>query len=550
MDRDECPSNSQPFCDLPGAKLMLSLTYFKAWPRHLHTAPPSGQSLSESAHQVPLALPTPKFREIYYEPKYKFIQVYLICLFSVNIRLKYASAGSRALLDTGLSPSSATRALTYSAAADLQEEQELSCCQKSQASSLHHHGVSISHGTKKFSPAPAWGPSQSFKNCSNVGPSCRLQFFKHCSNLSSPCRSPLPLLRPHLTLSPASEAGRAEGCEVSLVSHTYPLFGHGFLHGPHSLRALPPVQASRRRLRSRLEPAVTGTGQFTASSHTGHARSSPASFAQYRAPGGQGMGVAVSSSRVVSGRFFLLMGKTPHTLPLLQHGFPPTAGSPPQTSPAWVPSMESQVLPANLLQHGLLSPWVHRFCQEPAPVRGLHGVTASFGSIHLLQRGVLHRLQVDICSTVNLHGLQGDSLPHHGLHQGLQGNLCSATWSTSSPSFFTDLAMQGDREWGLRSVHHTLSLLLLPPHTLPLLQHGVPPTGDSPPRTSPTFTSPSPPKKKKNEEFLTKDYRLAVESCRDSVRKAKAHLELNLARDMKGSKKVFYKHVISKIKAT
>ncbi|KAK4830737.1 hypothetical protein QYF61_013187 [Mycteria americana] len=31
-----------------------------AWPRHLHTAPPSGQHLLESAHQVPLALPTSK----------------------------------------------------------------------------------------------------------------------------------------------------------------------------------------------------------------------------------------------------------------------------------------------------------------------------------------------------------------------------------------------------------------------------------------------------------------------------------------------------------
>ncbi|KAK4831166.1 hypothetical protein QYF61_015636 [Mycteria americana] len=40
--------------------------------------------------------------------------------------------------------------------------------------------------------------------------------------------------------------------------------------------------------------------------------------------------------------------------------------------------MGSQVLPANLLQHGLLSPWVHRFCQEPAPSRASHRVTASF----------------------------------------------------------------------------------------------------------------------------------------------------------------------------
>ena len=32
----------------------------RAWPRQLHTAPPSKQCLLESAHQVPLALPTSK----------------------------------------------------------------------------------------------------------------------------------------------------------------------------------------------------------------------------------------------------------------------------------------------------------------------------------------------------------------------------------------------------------------------------------------------------------------------------------------------------------
>ncbi|KAK4810966.1 hypothetical protein QYF61_014438 [Mycteria americana] len=96
--------------------------------------------------------------------------------------------------------------------------------------------------------------------------------------------------------------------------------------------------------------------------------------------------------------------------------------------------MGPQVLPATLLQHGLLSARVHRFCQEPAPAQALHRVTASFGCIHLLRHGVLHGLQVDICSTVDLHGLQGDSLPHQVLHHGLQGNLCSGAWSTSSPS--------------------------------------------------------------------------------------------------------------------
>ena len=70
----------------------------------------------------------------------------------------------------------------------------------------------------------------------------------------------------------------------------------------------------------------------------------------------------------------------------------------------------------------------------------LHRVTASFRHIHLLRHGVLHGLRVDVCSTVDLRGLQGDSLPHHGLHHRLQGNLCSGAWSIS-PSSFPDLGV-------------------------------------------------------------------------------------------------------------
>jgi len=101
----------------------------------------------------------------------------------------------------------------------------------------------------------------------------------------------------------------------------------------------------------------------------------------------------------------------------------------------------SQALPVNLFQRGLLS---------------LHGATGPTSSLlqhrlrtgsqppsgtHLLRRGVLHGLQVDICSTIDLHRLQGDSLPHHGLLHGLQGNVCSGAWSTSSPSSFTDFGV-------------------------------------------------------------------------------------------------------------
>lgn len=45
----------------------------------------------------------------------------------------------------------------------------------------------------------------------------------------------------------------------------------------------------------------------------------------------------------------------------------------------------------------------HRSCKEPALVWACHRVTASFGD-PLLQCGVLHRLQVDVCSSVNRYG--------------------------------------------------------------------------------------------------------------------------------------------------
>lgn len=43
--------------------------------------------------------------------------------------------------------------------------------------------------------------------------------------------------------------------------------------------------------------------------------------------------------------------------------------------------------------------------------------------------------------TVDLLGLQGESLPRHGLHHRLQGNSCSDIWSTFSPSFSTGLGV-------------------------------------------------------------------------------------------------------------
>lgn len=58
----------------------------------------------------------------------------------------------------------------------------------------------------------------------------------------------------------------------------------------------------------------------------------------------------------------------------------------------------------------------------PASARTSLRVMAFFGCNRLLWCGVLHRIQVGICSTVNLHGLQGLSLPSQ--HR-LRENLCS-----------------------------------------------------------------------------------------------------------------------------
>ncbi|XP_032913876.1 uncharacterized protein LOC116995338 [Catharus ustulatus] len=77
----------------------------------------------------------------------------------------------------------------------------------------------------------------------------------------------------------------------------------------------------------------------------------------------------------------------PHTLPLLKHGSLPWGTVLLQC----VFSTEDQVLPVNLLQHGLPTG------SQPPLV------------IHLLQHRILRGLQVDLCIAVILRGLQGHS---------------------------------------------------------------------------------------------------------------------------------------------
>jgi len=119
---------------------------------------------------------------------------------------------------------------------------------------------------------------------------------------------------------------------------------------------------------------------------------------------------------------------------LLQHGsFPWSAVIlQEQAAPVWVP-------------HRVRSP-----SRKPGPAwapfsTGLQVLPGTCSSVDFLEGHsllwVILGLQVDICSTVCLHGLQGHSLPYHGLLRGLQRNLCSGAWSTSSLSFFTDLGV-------------------------------------------------------------------------------------------------------------
>jgi len=187
------------------------------------------------------------------------------------------------------------------------------------------------------------------------------------------------------------------------------------------------------------------------------------------------MGVIVSSSHIVCCSLSL-RGRIPHILPLLQREGPshgrqfstnfsnvsPSHGlqlflNCPSVGPFHgVQSFRNRLLQrgsptgsqapsANLLQRGLLSPWVHRSWQKPAAARALRGVTASFRNPPASAWGLFHGLQVDLCSIVDLHGLQGNNLPHHGLHHELQGRaFCSDISGTSSPFFFNDLGVCRD----------------------------------------------------------------------------------------------------------
>jgi len=111
--------------------------------------------------------------------------------------------------------------------------------------------------------------------------------------------------------------------------------------------------------------------------------------------------------------------------------------------------------------------------QEPVLVQAPHEVTASFRHPPASVCGPFHGLQVQICSTVDLDGLQGDNLPHHGLQHELQRKtFCSSVSSTSSLSFFTDLGVC--RVVSFTLSHSSLSTAVSQQFFFPLLEYVIP----------------------------------------------------------------------------
>jgi len=179
------------------------------------------------------------------------------------------------------------------------------------------------------------------------------------------------------------------------------------------------------------------------------------------------MGVVVSSSHIVSATrsssagglltLFLcfIMGSLPretvlhkllqyesflwdvvlHRL-LQQEFFPRAAVLQEQMAPLRVPHGVTSTDSKHASAWAPLSPQVYRSRRSLIQCRLSTGSQPPSG-IPLLQHEVLHRLQVEICSTVDFCRLQGDNLPHHGLLHRLQGNRCSS----GSSSFLTDLGV-------------------------------------------------------------------------------------------------------------
>lgn len=125
------------------------------------------------------------------------------------------------------------------------------------------------------------------------------------------------------------------------------------------------------------------------------------------------------------------------------------------TTPVWVPFPQSTVLQEQIapvwVPHGVTSPaskpappWAP-FSMSPQVLQGAcSSVCFPWGyslllGIHLLWHVGPSQAAGGSLYPCGLPCAAGAQLPHHGLQHRLQENLCYRGWSTSSPSFCTDL---------------------------------------------------------------------------------------------------------------
>ena len=201
------------------------------------------------------------------------------------------------------------------------------------------------------------------------------------------------------------------------------------------------------------------------------------------------MGAAVSSSHIVSTAPCPSGGGLLILFPCSSLKVPLTGDSSPLAAPMWV--LPTGCSPSGTGCSSMGPPQGHKPCQQTCSGMGssLHGstdpgrsllqrraphrVTSSFRHPPVLVWGPVHGLQVEICSTMDLRGLQGHSLPHHGLQHELQRKtFCSSVSSTSSLSFFTDLGVC--RVVSFTLSHSSLSTAVSQQFFFPLLEYVIP----------------------------------------------------------------------------
>jgi len=142
---------------------------------------------------------------------------------------------------------------------------------------------------------------------------------------------------------------------------------------------------------------------------------------------------------------------------------------PEQAAPAWVPHRVKSPA-SNPPAWSPPSSRVHRSCQEPAPAQASHCFTASFRHAPVPVWGPPWAAGGYLLQPGPPWAAGGQPVSPCSSSQAAGEILCSGAWSTSSPSFFTDLAV-------FRAVSLTWSpsslLTAVPQQVFPLLKYVI-----------------------------------------------------------------------------